>query len=509
MMAIPASTAGAVLLEVETVLMRADPRFWILLEGVRDRLCWDNPGTRLQHLPAPSDTVPALCIKALFADGRTREQAVRILADSGSFAAMPVLALRAADWVPQVRETARAAITDRLNDDADGAALTAIAPMALHLARRSQGRWLAEHTTQRLVGPSRARLAGRLLTSPQLSLRRAAYQALSDTAALGLERAVHGALHDRDIVIRSRCAEYAAQFAVGADSAPLIRHLLASSTPLVRAVALGALNRLGERDTIEAMLADRSALVRGTARFYLKPHGIDFARIYRRLLAGDLDAVSPGAVAGLAEVGSAADTDVILPLLQHPRVRIRVEAIRALQAIAPAIDTDHMLALIEENQSPAVTRQATTAILTRGTGVDPDRLLTLLEPDRPVPVRLAARHLLASRDSAWRLAIDVKLLSDPEEAVARRATSDLTVALQQQIYTKPNGKTAELLAAHLPEADRLLPPATARLLRFILGIPRPTQPAMRTEPGQPATTELDVSPLPHTTPVKEPWRARW
>lgn len=488
LLAIPASTAAAVLLEVETILMRADPRFWIILEGVRDRLCWDNPGATLQHPPASSETVPALCIKALFADGRTREQAVRILAGSKSFATLPVLALRAADWVPQVRELARAAIIDRLNDDADGTALTAIAPMALHLARRSHGRWLAEQTTQRLLGPSHVRVADRLLTSPHLNVRRAAYQALSDTAALGLERAVHGALHDRDVVIRSRCAEYAAHLAVDADSAPLIRHLLTSSTPLVRAVALGALNRLGERETIEAALADRSALVRGTARYYLKPHGLDFARIYRRLLGSDLDGVSPGAVAGLAEVGSAADTDVILPLLKHPRVRVRVEAIRALETIAPAVDTDHMLALIEENRSPAVTRAATTAILTRGTAGDHDRLLALLEPRRPVPVRLAARQLLASRDSAWRLAINVMLLSDPEEAVADRAMRDLKVALQQQIYTKPNGETAELLAAHLPEADRLLPPATARLLRFILGIPRPTQPSMGTEPGQPVTT---------------------
>ncbi len=510
LMSIPANTAEAVLLEVETVLMTADPRFWIALEGARDWLCWDTPGAKLHHPPAGSDTVPALCVKALFADGRTREQAVRLLAESRSLAALPVLGLRAADWVPQVREAARAAILDRLSDDFDGADLTTIAPMALHLARRSHGRWLAEQITDRLVGPSYERVVNRLLTSSNLGLRRASYQALSTTGTLGLERAVHGALHDRDIVIRSRCAETAARLAVDAGSAPPMRHLLASTTPLVRAVALGALNRLGEQKAIEATLADRSALVRGTARFYLKPHGVDFAGIYRQLLAGDADAVTPGAVAGLAEVGSASDTDVILPFLGHPRVKIRVEAIRALQAIGPAVDTDDMLALIEANQSPAVTRQATSAILARGAGVDAGRLLALLGPERPLPVRLAARHLLASRDSAWRLAVNVMLLSDPEDAVARRAMSNLEVALQQQIYTKPSGTTAELLAAHLPDADMLLPPATARLLRFILGAPRPMEPAACTEPDHPTVADLEVPSRPHSTSVKDAgWVRRW
>jgi hypothetical protein len=115
--------------------------------------------------------------------------------------------------------------------------------------------------------------------------------------------------------------------------------------------------------------------------------------------------------------------------------------------------------------------------------------------------------LLASRDSAWRLAVNAMLLSDPEEAVATRASSDLQVALQQQIYKKPTGTTAELLAAHLPDADRLLPAATARLLRFILGMPHPAEPA--TDSGQVTTAEPAIPPVARATSVKEPERVRW
>ena len=514
LMAIPVTTSGAVLLEVETVLMTADPRFWIALEEARGWLYWDKPYESFHQL-ASTDTVPAACVKALFPDGRVREQAVRLLAKSGSLAALPVLGLRAADWVPQVRQAAREAISDRLAGDVDGAALTAVAPMALLLAQRRQGRWLAEEVTRRLADASSVHVVTRLLDSPDLRLRRAAYQVLTDAGMLELERAVHAALHDRDIVIRSRCAELAKRMATDAtdvtdsSSTALIQQLLASRTPVVRAEALLALNRLGQLDTIKAALPDRSSMVRGTARFCLRPHGIDVVAIYRQQVSGDADAVTAGAVAGLAEVGTAADTDIITPLLNHPRVKVRVETIRALQSLAPEIDTEQMLALIEENPSPAITRQAVVAVLARGAGLDPDRLLVLLEPARPVPVRLAARRLLASRDMAWRLAVDVMLLADADDTIAERARADLEAAMQQQLYTKPTAQAAELLTTHLADADRLLAPATARLLRFILGMPRPVEPQEPADSMGFAPAEAVTSAEALTERVRHPKRLRW
>jgi hypothetical protein len=111
------------------------------------------------------------------------------------------------------------------------------------------------------------------------------------------------------------------------------------------------------------------------------------------------------------------------------------------------------------------------ALVAAGSGIEPERLLALLEPARPVPVRLAAWRLLAAKDTAWRLAVDVTLLADQDDTMAARAKNDLTAAMHHQIYTKPSEKAAELLAAHIADADRLLPPATSRLLRFILKMP--------------------------------------
>jgi len=491
LMTIPADTAAAVMAEVETVMAAADPRFWIALEDARDWLYWDNPGRPVGG-SGSGDTLPRLTVKALLADGRLRERAVRHLAETRSLAVLPVLGLRAADWVPNVRDVARRAIVRRLEDDSDGAALSVLAPMAFLLGGRQQGRWLAEEVTRRLTEAASGPVVSRLLTSSDTRLRRAAYQVLTESGELDLERAVVAALRDRDIVIRSRCAAYASRLAVESGSLSSARRMIASRTPLVRAEALQALNHLGDIDAIRPALVDRSSLVRGTARFYLRPHGVDFPEAYRLHLGAGGATANPAAVAGLVEVGTADDAQLFRSLVSHPRARVRVEALRGLEALAPVVDGDELLALVEGDPSTAVVRQAVAVIAARSVVIETDRLLDLLHPARPVPVRLAARQVLAARDGAWRLAVDVMLLADVEPVVADRARRDLTAALQQQSYARPSGRTAELLTAHLPDADRLLSAAEARLLRFVVGMRLPVEPTQAAQYREVAEAEVEV-----------------
>lgn len=477
LLAIPADAGDAAMAEAEAILATADPRFWVALENARDWLYWESDGP--VSGPVASDSLPALLVKALMADGRVREPAVRLLAEAQSGAALPVLGLRAADWVPIVRDVARQAILRRLEGDPDGAALAALAPMAFLVAGRQQGRWLVDEVTRRLRAAAGGPVVSQLLAAPDTELRRAAYQVLTDAGELTLEQAVLAAVRDRDIVIRSRSAAYAARLAVETGSLTAAHRLLASRTPLVRAEALQALNRLGDLDAVRSALVDRSSLVRGTARFYLRPHGVDFSEVYRLRLGEGGGEVTPGTVAGLVEVGSAEDTELFWSLVGHPRPRVRVEALRGLQAFAPAIDGDDLLALVVDDPSAAVARQAEAVIAARDVVLDTDRLLDLLDSAQPVPVRLAAHRLLAARDTAWRLAVDVMLLADAEPEVANYARHDVNVAIQQQMYVRPSGRTAELLAAHLPDADRLLPPAVARHLRIAVGMRLPGGPTER------------------------------
>jgi hypothetical protein len=84
-----------------------------------------------------------LALTACHPDGHVREVAVGRLGELGHQLVPPVLALRAADWVPQVRERARTAIDRRLGQRS-ALAMLALAPMARALRARRDGRWLAD-----------------------------------------------------------------------------------------------------------------------------------------------------------------------------------------------------------------------------------------------------------------------------------------------------------------------------------------------------------------------------
>lgn len=87
--------------------------------------------------------------------------------------------------------------------------------------------------------------------------------------------------------------------------------------------------------------------------------------------------------------------------------------------------------------------------------------------------------------------------------MAERAKTDLRAAMRQQLYTKPSGLAAELLTTHLADADRLLAPSTARLLRFILGMPRPA------DAEEPLPAQAVISVAAPTERARQPKRLRW
>lgn len=485
---IPADCDAATMHAIDEVLADADPRFWLALENAR-RSLWQPlpdaertaPAARERpdapdNVPVP---VPTWLVRAVFADGRVRQQAVEALAASGSRAALPVLALRSADWVQQVRKPARDAVRAALDDDADGSRLADVAPVALLIAARLQARWLAEDVLARLSGSHGGPALERLVHGSDRRTRRIAFDVLRDTGRLDLERALEPALRDRDIVVRTRCAAHAARLARTAgttDALSAMRLMFASRTPLVRAEALSALFHLGASDEVTAALTDRSFLVRGAARFHLRPRGIDFPSMYRSLLHTADATTAPAVIAAFAEVvdtAHGAADDVLAPLLDHPEARVRASALKALRSGPVGIDADLLLGLVERDPSPAVRRVVIKVLLDRHPGLDSARLLDLLNPARPAPVRLAARTLLAGLGDAWRVAVDVSLLADADATVATTAKADLLLLLRRSLNGRPDGGVpGGLMARHLADADRLLAPHEARLLRFSCGLPR-------------------------------------
>ncbi len=132
-------------------------------------------------------------------DGHTREAAVMVLAEMDGPVVAPLLALRAAEWVPQVRERARAACARRLDEWTP-----AFAPMAFTLRGRASGDWLADHVDRVLRdGPIETLMA--VLDSDDRDTRRTAYRV--GAGRLPRRHLLTAVLSERDVVVRRLCAD--------------------------------------------------------------------------------------------------------------------------------------------------------------------------------------------------------------------------------------------------------------------------------------------------------------
>ncbi|MCF6526150.1 hypothetical protein HOY81_24210 [Streptomyces sp. JJ36] len=464
--------------EAGRVLLRASPRLWRGLDvAIRD-LWWRAPRWSVRartRVTREDPGILGLTVAACHPDGRLREAAVARLAGRDDTGALPVLALRAADWVPQVRDRARPALAHRLTG-LSGPEFVVTAGVALALRERREGRWLADRVAAVLrEGP--AALLTAALASPDRRVRRTAHLTALAAGRLGCGQLLHTAGHDDDLPTRVRCAEAAVRTAVAAGTADRVRPLLSSGTAAVRAEAVRVLARSGDVAPATGALADRSPLVRAVAQAVVRRSGADPVEHYRRLARTACP--EPGALAGLGETGTACDAGLVRPWLGHPRPRGRAEAVRALRRLGAA-DPDALSGMLTD-PSGAVTRQVTVALRPWASRLDPERLRDLLgagnppgdSPGTPQHIRTAAYRLLDARDTWTRLLTDLELVADPSPVLRHRARDDLANWLAREAattYGVPRGGTADALRARLRAAEGVLDPHQVRLLRFHCGL---------------------------------------
>ncbi|HVK22690.1 MAG TPA: hypothetical protein VM677_15120 [Actinokineospora sp.] len=409
----------------------SEPRQWIAFDEAARSGRWTGPRERV---PAALEAVFAACDR----DGRVREAAV------GRIGCLPVLALRAADWVPQVRARARAECL-RVLDESPVAAFLTLAPVAYAVRERGGGDWLAGELDALIRGAAVLPVA---LTSPNRTVRRVAHLMAIEAELLTLPQLIAAARTDGDTVVRRACGE-AAITRGGA------RALVANGPSGARAYALQV---LADLDLAEAALTDRNQIVRATAQVLLRRAGRDPVWVYRAL------PLSPAVVAGLGETGGADDLATLLPLLGDARVRVRAAATRAVRRLG-GTSVEAFLPLLED-PSPLVAREARLGL--RDHRVDPDHLAGLIGPGKPVHVRIGAYRLLAAGD-VWRwLEAAVTLLADDQLRVrARQDIDSWLIHRAATTYSRPSAALARRVVAMIDTADAL-DDHRAKVLRFYL-----------------------------------------
>ncbi|MFF2053109.1 hypothetical protein ACFVU2_16020 [Leifsonia sp. NPDC058194] len=375
------------------------------------------------------------------ASGYTREAAVRHLMTMPDDVAVPALAERTADWVPEVRILAREALTARFERDAETVLIAG--PAAMALSARARGDWLVDRVTASVPQLDDAGLR-RALASVDTSFRRFVVSIVVDTGRLEGDDLVFLAERDPDSRVREGAASGVFDRLPSAHDA---RWLLRSRAGGLRSRAVTALAEVGELDAARAALLDRTNVVRNSARVALRRAGESPAPCYRVALQGRV--ALPEAITGVGETGSPDDAPLVRRFLTHPTPRVRSAALRCLVALGAA-DAGTLSAFLTD-PSPSVVSCSARLLRPRARELETRDLHALLDASRPDPTRRAALRLLVARDHVTRLLTDLAVTGDP--LLGDRARDDLRTFVEvdlprSYLHLEPKevARASELLA---------------------------------------------------------------
>lgn len=380
---------------------------------------------------ATARSLSDLALHAAHYSGYVREAAMRRCAELGQPDLLPVVTERLNDWVPEVRNAARQALSTLL--------LTAPRPLLLDNlpgmlrlhggnGRGDSADWLATFEVRLIdvlggdVIADQAR-HGDIVTARACIALLQRYR-LQDTHAL-IELIL-----DRgdDIVLSLDAVQLIAQLPPrqrhAGHALALRSHFGAVRTQALRGV-LAQQDETAEARQAAALhaLADTQSSARYVARDYLAAHGVDVRAHYRQLLARAGTAKT--AQICLAELGALRDphdTELVRSFVVDGRVAVRLAALTAWFKLAPA-DKDHIALLALADPAPRVRKFAAELVRRHGAYIPFEEIARQLDAagDLRLLLRMAESHqwywldwiarlgLRLDREHALALGLDVSL----------------------------------------------------------------------------------------------------
>jgi hypothetical protein len=321
--------------EALRVLSAVRPRTWLRLEvELRSLSHWLRPGEQWRQITDPARTGSdplALLLTACTGDGRLRQRAVMTPLMRRDQRLLPLLLIRTADWVKQVRDDARRVLPEAL-DAADADELMQAAGVAMAMRDWHRGDFVVAAVSEALrTGSDETLDAAR--ASDDIQVRRLACRSWLASGRADSDALVQAALTEVDIICQSLLAEAVVRAAVRDRQRDTLDRLLAAHFARIRVEALAGLVQIGQPEAGEDFLADRSAMLRATAQWAMRRAGRDAAERYRMMLASGDDSRLRGVVAGLGECGTVDDVESLACFLRHERPAVRAEAVRAMRRL--------------------------------------------------------------------------------------------------------------------------------------------------------------------------------
>jgi hypothetical protein len=448
---------------------------WLHLDQAARRGCYRS-GSPLDQvatwsrLLADAETGPSTLVAAVAAsmtrDGRVREAAVAVLSGLPSPVASAALAVRADDWVTQVRSAAWAAVRARTS----GADAAAIAPVMLALRNRWRGNRSAPTYLAAIADGPSAPLSTMADSAADSACRLWALGVLADRGLLAVGPLLDRALGDRDLVVAVWCARRLAG-QPGSVPPEAWEQLLSCARAGVRAVALECVpEEQLSRERLRGLLLDGSGAVRAVARWKWKRRGDDPAPVYREALQHDLmPRQVTAALDGLAEDHDSSLPEVAGLFLTHRSPRVQCAAARAYAPHAAIDDViTHLTPLLFADSAKVA---ATALTYLAGPGLPASTLEALDAAGTPRSRRIALA--IRQRQGTWhRVHADLVAINGPDPSLASHARDDLLNWLGNgaaRAYGRPVHQQAAEIAALLATASGLTD-AHRREVAFVAGI---------------------------------------
>ncbi|WP_326641244.1 HEAT repeat domain-containing protein [Streptosporangium sp. NBC_01755] len=449
------------------LLTAAGPKIWLELDSVLRPWMYgyQDPRITLAQAVREMSNPLAVALTACSRDGRERAKAVKHPAMRTDVRLFPVLAIRTADWANAVQRQALRALSEVVSR-ADAAALLTLVPVVVRLDDRRRGQPATEMIRAALLRADGDTL-GTVRRCEDLRGRRFVFEVSLEARRMDQRQLAEAALHESDIISRTRCAEALAAEAVEQNRPELVEELLDSSSARVRVEALTALVRLGRTESGPRFLCDGASMMRLTAQWAVQRAGGDPAELYRRYLAAPSGQGLRGLLAGLGDCGTRADAGLALPFLSDPRPRVRAEAVRTLRRLGATVDIADLL----EDPAPVVVRNVVNSLRASGPAVRIEQLWALLGPDKPRHVRQAAHRLLADRDAWSRIRADLLLLGDLDPVLSACARTDLGSWCSRdstRVYRGCPDEIRSELEDMLARSESIVGVENARLLRWLI-----------------------------------------
>jgi HEAT repeat protein len=427
------------------------------------------------HLASMGEmSVSLLGIASCHTNGHVREAAVGELGKTETGTELPFLLIRANDWVPEIRSSARNFLLNRIRSDYIHRLMDWL-PLALRLSNVGRDDHSAILEAVRgLLASSEAREALREgFESQDQFVRRFCFQLALNSNEADLLTALQRAFVVRDAQVRKEAVYKLHAILPSGGSKELLIRARSDGCMAVRREALHifAEKYADEADQeFQSALLDANIAVREEAQYYFQKKGtVDLRAYYSHRLETSNSRQLCAAIAGVGETGVVKDSQLVERFLNNQHSKVRVAALHTIAKLNPDAYLDQFVLALDD-ASAKVTREAVAALSKKSNSIGGQRLWEVYYHSHYFHGKRGVLYLLA-RISKWdSIAFLIQSLTDQDDSLVELSQRYIVrwFARYNRSFIVPSAEQLATLRSVLSRCNLLVSSGTQRQLDSLL-----------------------------------------